>query len=166
MRQLDSAWGGRRPLFRAAGAAGSRPQLAWLGVALVAVCGWMPPRAIGAETPKAAPPASQLALDGRTFRVEAFEKGKKVFDDRLVFKDGTFFSEGCRKFGFSESPYYVRMEGDQIQFLAETVSPTHGTMVWKGAVKKNRIDGGFRWRKERWYWTVLRNFDVKGTGAR
>jgi len=126
----------------------------------------MTPPVIGAETPAATPPAPQLMLDGRTFRVEAFEKGKKVFDDRLVFKDGMFFSESCRKFGFSRSPYYVRMEGDQIQFLVETVSPTHGTMSWKGTVKKNEIDGGFQWRKERWYWTILRNFDVKGTGAR
>lgn len=166
MRQLNSASGRRLPHVSAARTVRSCLRLAWLGIVLVALSGWLPPRAIGAETAKAAPPAAQAMLDGRTFRVEAFENGKKVFDDRLVFKNGTFFSEGCRKFGFSESPYYVRMEGDQVQFLSETVSPTHGTMVWKGTVRKNEIDGGFRWRKERWYWTVLRNFDVKGTGAK
>lgn len=140
-------------------------KLVWFGMLAVVTCGWMLPRAIGAEGPATAPSAAvaRLMLDGRTFRVEAFEKGKKVFDDRLVFEDGTFFSEACRKFGFDRSSYYIRVEGNQIRFLAETVSPTHGTMVWKGTVEENRIDGAFRWTKERWYWTVRRNFEVKGT---
>jgi hypothetical protein len=103
-----------------------------------------------------------MTLDGRTFRAQALEKGTKAFDDRLVFKDGRFFSEGCKKFGFEPSPYYVRVEGNQIRFLAETVSPTHGTMVWKGTVSGNQLEGGFRWTRERWYWTVRRNYDVKG----
>lgn len=123
----------------------------------------MSPRGIRAENPVTAPSAvSRWLLDGQTYRVEAFEKGAKVFDDVLVFRDGTFFSEGCRKFGFDRSPYYVRVEGNQIRFLVETVSPTHGTMIWKGTVRENRIDGAFHWTKERWYWTVRRNFEVKG----
>ena len=123
----------------------------------------LPLPAVGAEAAAVSTPSAPMMLDGRTFRVEAFERGKKVFDDRLVFKNGTFISESCKKFGFSQSPYYVRREGDRIQFLAETTSPTHGTMVWKGTVSKDRIEGGFRWTKERWYWTVLRDFDVKGS---
>jgi len=166
MRLLDSALVGQFPRLGPGRAASSFFRFAWLGILLVGVCWGVPRQVIGAEVRAAPRPAAQMTLDGRTFRVEAFEKGKKVFDDRLVFKDGTFFSEGCRKFGFGESPYYVRMEGDQIQFLAETVSPTHGTMVWKGTVNRNQIDGRFRWTKERWYWTVRRNFDVKGAGAR
>jgi len=134
----------------------------------VAMWSWAPPCAIGAEGSQTRAPTnvSRLSLDGRSFRIEAFEKGEKVFEDRLVFKDGTFFSEACRKFGFDRSPYYTRVEGDHIQFLAETVSPTHGTMVWKGSVKQNRIDGGFRWTKERWYWTIRRHFDVTGAVER
>lgn len=162
MKLLESTSVMQLPRFGAGRRGGSFFQLAGLGIVLLAVCWSVPRNAISAEPQGAARPAVQMTLDGRTFRVEAFESGKKVFDDRLMFKDGTFFSESCRKFGFSRSPYYVRMEGEEIQFLAETVSPTHGTMVWKGTVRKNRIDGGFRWTKERWYWTVLRDFDVKG----
>jgi len=130
---------------------------------LVVVGLFVPPAADGAEGPTVGTPSAPMMLDGRTFRVEAFEGGKKVFDDQLVFRNGTFISEGCKKFGFKQSPYYVRQEGDRIQFLAETVSPTHGTMMWKGTVTNDRLDGGFRWKKERWYWTVLRDFDVKGS---
>jgi len=142
--------------------------MARLGLLAVAMWSWAPVCAIGADGSATGAPAaiSRLSLDGQSFRVEAFEKGEKIFEDRLVFKDGTFFSEGCRKFGFDRSPYYVRVEGDQIQFLAETASPTHGTMVWKGSVKQNRIEGGFRWTKERWYWTVRRNFDVTGAAEK
>lgn len=137
----------------------------WLGLLAFAVCLLLAVEALGAEgaasTPSAAAP--YLILDGKTFRAEAFEDGAKVFEDQLVFKDGAFSSEACRKFGFTPSPYYVRIEGNQIQFLAETVSPTHGTMVWKGTVSGNELEGGLHWTKERWYWTVRRNFDVKGT---
>ena len=142
-------------------------RLSWLSTFAVAVWGWLPALAIGAESPATFEPTtiSRLSLDGRSFRVVAFENGEKIFEDRLVFKDGTFFSEGCKKFGFDRSPYYIRVEGDQIQFLAETASPTHGTMVWKGSVKQDRIGGGFRWTKERWYWTVRRNFDFRGTAG-
>jgi len=144
------------------------PHCAMARLGILAVAMWLPFCATGAEGVETGAPtaASHLLLDGWSFRVEAFEKGEKIFEDRLVFKDGTFFSEACRKFGFDRSPYYTRVEGDQIQFLAETASPTHGTMVWKGSVKQNRIKGGFRWTKERWYWTVRRHFDVTGAAEK
>lgn len=137
----------------------------WLGLLALAVCALIPVQALGAEgaASTSSATAPYLILDGKTFRAEAFEDGAKVFEDQLVFKDGAFSSEACRKFGFTPSPYYVRIEGNQIQFLAETVSPTHGVMVWKGTVNGDELEGGFRWTKERWYWTVRRNFDVKGT---
>lgn len=141
-----------------------RCKFAWLRILAFALGSLTAGQALGAEGSASIPPvaAPYLILDGKTFRAEAFEEGASVFEDQLVFKDGKFSSEACRKFGFSPSPYYVRREGNQIQFLAETVSPTHGTMIWKGTVNGNQLEGGFRWTRERWYWTVRRHFDVKG----
>jgi hypothetical protein len=160
---LDPVMERRPPCSRGSPAAVIDFKHAWLVILAFALCGCLSARANAAESPAAGSArGAWLLLDGSTFQVEVSENGRKVFDDRLVFRDGMFFSESCRKFGFERSPYYVRTDGDEIQFLAETVSPTHGTMVWKGTVSGNQIDGGVRWRKERWYWKILRNFDVQG----
>ena len=106
--------------------------------AMLVIAGlFLPLPAVGADAAAIGTPTAPMMRDGRTFRVEAFEGGKKVFDDQLVFKNGTFISESCKKFGFSQSPYYVRREGDRIQFLAETTSPTHGTMKWNRITSYN-----------------------------
>src|SRR4030066_355694 len=72
-------------------------------------------------------------LDGKTFVAESGEKGKKASNkDTIVFHDGRFLSEGGTPGGFGDAAYKAGIEGDGIRFHAQTLSPTHGTMLWDG----------------------------------
>lgn len=117
-----------------------------------------------------APPAGGIAflLDGRNFNArivrEDADKDAKNRPpmDKLIFSGGKFSSKLCRQYNFTEAPYWVRVEGDQIHFLVELKSPTDGTMLWQGTVRGNTIDGTMRWKKERWYWTIDARHKFRG----
>ena len=68
----------------------------------------------------------------------------------------------CRRFNFGEAPYWVREENGRIHFLAELTSPTDGTMVWKGTVRGDTLEGTMRWIKKRWYWTIDTAHRIRG----
>jgi hypothetical protein len=107
--------------------------------------------------------ASTSILDGRQYRSQTIGKdGSAQSDDVLVFRGGNFASLSCRQYGFGESPYWIRLEGGKIHFLAETVSPTHGTILWKGAIQGNKLEATYVWTKIRWYWTIRREYRMKG----
>jgi hypothetical protein len=97
--------------------------------------------------------AGQGPLDGKTFVVETGEKGKGGGDkDTLIFKDGTFRSTGCDRYGFGEGAYTSTVNGDSIQFEAITTSPTKGKMTWKGTVQGDKIEVGYVWvDASHWY---------------
>jgi len=102
-------------------------------------------------------------LDGKKFVGKTGEKGKKVHhEDVLSFSDGKFTSSGCFKYGFKDGPYTATVEGDSIHFQAETISPTHGKMVWKGTMKGDTLNVDYTWTKERWLWTTFREYWFKG----
>lgn len=102
-------------------------------------------------------------LDGKKFIGPTGEKGKKIHhEDVLSFSDGQFTSAECFQFGFTGGPYTATVEGDTIHFQAETTSPTHGKMVWKGTLKGDAIDVTYSWTKERWFWTTFREYWFKG----
>jgi len=106
-------------------------------------------------------------LDGKRFRSRQYnDDGTPRPWDVLLFKDGKFISENCKPYGFVEGPYWVRLAGDGVNFLAELESPTHGTMVWKGTVKGEQIEGNLVWTQERWYWTIRRTFNFAGALAK
>jgi len=110
------------------------------------------------------PTAWASTLDGKSFRSRQFnDDGTPRPWDVLVFKDGNFISENCKPYGFVEGPYWLRVDGDSVHFLAELESPTHGTMVWRGTVKGDKIEGKLVWTRERWYWTIRRTFDFAGS---
>ncbi len=98
-------------------------------------------------------------LDGMSFvlRNEATNN-----EDRVIFRGGKFLSEDCARYGFAESPYWVRTEGGRIHFLAEIESPTHGKMLWKGSVSGDSLEASYLWVKERWYWTIRREYRLRG----
>lgn len=103
-------------------------------------------------------------LDGKKFRSRQYNDDGTPWNwDVLSFEDGQFISENCKPYGFTEAPYWIRFEGDSIHFLAEIVSPTHGTMRWKGVIQGDKIEGNVLWIRERWYWTVRRRWDFDGT---
>ena len=103
-------------------------------------------------------------LDGKKFIGPTGEKGKKVHhEDVLNFSDGKFTSSECFQYGFKGGPYTTTIEGDTIHFQAETISPTHGKMVWQGTLKGDTLDVTYTWTKERWFWTTFREYWFKGT---
>lgn len=103
-------------------------------------------------------------LDGKKFIGPTGEKGKKVHhEDVLSFSDGKFTSSACFQYGFKGGPYKTTIDGDAIHFLAETISPTHGKMVWQGILKGDTLEVTYNWTKERWLWTTYREYWFKGT---
>lgn len=103
-------------------------------------------------------------LDGKSFKGPTGEKGKKAHhEDILVFADGKFTSSMCFEYGFTGGPYRAWTAGDLIHFSAETVSPTHGKMNWKGTLQGDTMVVDYSWTKERWLWTTYREYWFKGT---
>lgn len=125
------------------------------------------PLIVGAEESqddlKSIPAVSHL-LDGKKFIGPTGEKGKKTHhEDVLSFSDGRFTSSKCFEFGFTDSPYTTTIEGGLIHFQAETVSPTHGKMMWKGTLADDIMEVEYSWTKERWLWTTYREYWFRGT---
>ena len=103
-------------------------------------------------------------LDGKKFIGPTGEKGKKVHhEDVLRFSDGKFTSSECFQYGFKGGPYTTAIEGDTIHFQAETISPTHGKIVWQGTLQGDTLEVTYTWTKERWFWTTFREYWFKGT---
>jgi len=103
-------------------------------------------------------------LDGKKFIGPTGERGKKVHhEDVLNFSDGKFTSSECFQYGFKGGPYTTTTEGDTIHFQAETISSTHGKMVWQGTLKGNTLDVTYNWTKERWFWDTRREYWFSGS---
>lgn len=106
---------------------------------------------------------SSNLLDGKTFDAQSGEKGKKASNkDTIVFRDGRFLSEGCLPWNFGDAAYKAKIEGDGIRFQAQTISPTHGTMVWDGVIRSDAIEATSIWNRDRWYWKVKREYWYTG----
>jgi len=97
--------------------------------------------------------AAKGVLDGKTFLSQTGETGKKASgEDELKFQDGKLYSVGCAEWGFDAGSYTTRGDGDNIYFEAETSSPKHGKILWKGTVLGDKINATYVWTKKRWYW--------------
>ena len=82
-------------------------------------------------------------LDGKTFKVTITEPDKKTYGDTLVFKNGSFDSTECQKYGFKPAAY----TGDGGSFSATAKSDNEGTMEWSGTIKRDQISGKTVWTK-------------------
>jgi len=138
---------------------------AFAGAVFVAIVALPNLAARGGESDPVSPVAISAALDGRVFgayivREDAAE-GQQL-GDKLAFGDGMFSSALCRQYNFSDAPYWVRIEGEQIHFLVELNSPTDGTMLWKGTIRGDSLEGTMRWTKKRWYWTIDTEHKIHG----
>lgn len=110
--------------------------------------------------------AAAHVLDGKKFVGPTGEKGKKVHhEDILHFNDGMFSSSECFQYGFSSGPYTATVDANGIKFRAETISRTHGKMVWQGTLKDGILDVTYTWTKKRWLWTTFREYWFKGHPA-
>ena len=111
--------------------------------------------------------AAASALDGKTFQGEILDdKGVVRATDVLAFKGGKFYSDTCAQYGFSEMPYWTRIEGDTIHFLVEAANPENGRMVFKGTVRGEQAEWKGSWIKERWYWSIRRQIGFRGTAKK
>ena len=113
-----------------------------------------------------ATPSYQIyTLDGKTFSGELGLLGKPASTtDLLVFNNGMFISKECeRKCGYTEGIYWVRPIDDGVEVLSETPClESDATIVWRGVVKGDKIEGTFTWTSERWYWTIEKKFWFNG----
>jgi hypothetical protein len=110
--------------------------------------------------------SSQISvLDGKSFAGELGLLGEPALTtDLLVFSDGMFVSKNCEsKCGYTKGIYWVRAIEDGVEVLSETPClRSDATIVWRGIVKGDKIEGTFTWTSERWYWTIEKEFWFNG----
>lgn len=108
-------------------------------------------------------------LDGMTFNGALGPDGKpKDIPDSFVFENGTFVSKECElRCKYPARPYFVRTNGDQIEFISETKCPYKDAKItWRGTIEGDTIKGKSTWVVKRWYWTVENNFEFEGKLAK
>ena len=104
-------------------------------------------------------------LDGLTFSGALGPDSKpKDISDVFVFENGTFVSKECElKCKYPARPYFVRKNGNKIEFISETQCPyKDAKIVWRGTVEGDLIKGKSTWVVKRWYWTVENTFEFEG----
>ena len=105
-------------------------------------------------------------LDGAVFDGPTGAEGRPANHvDHVVFADGRFLSQGCARWGFGEADYEAWHEDGVIHFEAITVSPTHGSLAWRGSVAGDRVNATFVWTKQRILWTTRRAYWFRGIRA-
>jgi hypothetical protein len=110
------------------------------------------------------PVSQQHALDGIQFSGVTGEQGKaEDHEDTISFKDGVFRSLDCEGWGFGSAPYRAEKVGDSYHFSATLLSPDRGRLEWRGTISGDKAEATFRWRHERWYWDIDRQYWFKGT---
>jgi hypothetical protein len=130
---------------------------------LAYVAATLVPAAASAQqaSPGSAPPIS--ILDGQRFIGEFVPSGQPSGrPDEFVFMDGNFHSRECLEWGFTPGPYWVRIEGGRVHFLARLTSEENGVMTYEGSVAGAEMDARIEWIRPRWYWTMRRDFRFQG----
>ena len=112
------------------------------------------------------PAAPQISiLEGKSFSGDLGLLGKPASaTDLLLFNDGLFISKGCEeRCGYTAAEYQIRAVGDYFEVISETPClKSNATIIWRGKVKGNEIEGTFTWINKRWYWSFEKEFWFKG----
>ena len=102
-------------------------------------------------------------LDGLQFKGMTGEKGKGDHHaDTITFKNGMFRSLDCENWGFGAASYTVEQKGDVLHFQSVLRSPKRGRLEWIGKVVDGKATATFRWKHERWYWNIDREYWFEG----
>ena len=88
--------------------------------------------------------------------------GSISLDDTVHFRDGHFWSTGCTKCSFMPGEYWTRRRGSAIEFRGVLESPERGRFDYHGTIEGGKIRAAIHWRKERWYWTIDRDYLFEG----
>lgn len=125
---------------------------------------WLP-IGVEAEDPPETIGAVPGPLDGLVFVGGLGPDGKPIDrPDTFVFESGNFVSKECElRCKYPPRPYFVRVDGERMQFISETKCPYKDAWItWRGVVEGDRISGKATWVVKRWYWTVENVFDFEG----
>ena len=141
----------------------------FISMAILVLAGWTT-FSVATETGSAenitSPEASIPGpLDGMTFTGALGPDGKpKDVPDSFVFENGTFVSKECElRCKYPARPYFVRSNGNRIEFISETKCPYKDAKItWRGTIEGDRITGKSTWVVKRWYWTVENSFEFEG----
>jgi hypothetical protein len=108
--------------------------------------------------------AAEGILDGMVFVGQTGEQGGPPEEqDTLSFNDGQLYSSDCARWEFSAGEYETLREDGKIRFRSIIRSPTHGEILWQGAVEGKVATATYTWTKERWWWTdVNKHYWFKG----
>ena len=92
-------------------------------------------------------PAYSGMLDGKTFSGKNGHLGKDGSgSDEIKFENGKFVSVTCsEKYGFSDSEYTTKVDGDKVFFTADIYSDKYGRMTYSGYVEGNDISANYFW---------------------
>ena len=104
-------------------------------------------------------------LDGMSFSGGIGPDGKpKDVEDRFVFANGTFVSKECElRCKYPARPYFVRNVDGDVEFVSETKCPyKDATIIWRGTVSGDMIEGVATWTINRWYWTIKKRYEFSG----
>ncbi|SHG86599.1 hypothetical protein [Marivita hallyeonensis] len=110
-------------------------------------------------------PAGQGALDGLRFDTVMGLQGKPPeFKDYVQFSDGLFMSRECEdRCNYPPSAYLTREVDGGTAFIVEAYCPTKSTtMVWRGAVRGDSVQGTVTWTSKRWYWDTEQVLEFRG----
>ena len=83
----------------------------------------------------------------------------------VQFSDGLFMSRECTdRCNYPPSAYLVRELDGGTDFIVEAYCPTKNTtMVWRGSVRGNTVQGTVTWTVSRWYWDTQQVLEFKGS---
>lgn len=135
--------------------------------ALVVTVGVLADRSGPADSPPAPVVAASGPLDGLAFAGTFGPAGEPAdLTDTLYFADGRFWSENCVPCGFAPGIYWVRYGDEGTHFRGRLQSPQSGRFTYEGVVRDDgRIVVDINWRKDRWYWSIDRDFRFVGEAA-
>lgn len=136
--------------------------LSWL-LAFLVVAVFLPPGA-GSVSPDT-PQSEHIngPLDGMSFEgIFRALDGSSESNDTIHFQKGRFWSGICIVCGFRPGAYWSRRVGDTIEFQGTLESAERGRFTYQGSIADGKIRIGINWRRERWYWTVDRDYEFVG----
>lgn len=93
-------------------------------------------------------PDAVTSLNGKSFAIELWENDKSAGPDTVVFYENTCQSSQCLQYGFAESAYSVKPEGNGIRWVSTVASETEGKIYWNGLITGDKIEGTMAWEKE------------------
>ncbi len=105
-------------------------------------------------------------LDGMTFTgTMHLDDDTAPVDDNFVFAAGTFVSTECdKRCGYPARPYTTRRVGDAIEFFSESQClHKEAKITWRGRIENGTIQGISSWTVKRWYWTIEKDYQFRGT---